>query len=226
MKTIIIGGGKIGYYLFKTLIGEHRNAVLVEIDKFTCEWIADEINADVICGDGTDPDVLKDAGIEDANTIIAVTGTDEENLVICEIAKHTYQVSKAIARINNPKNIETFKALGIDRTVCSTEVIAGLIEYESDDEDFEVIQTLERGSLLMVEIGIGSDNVWRGKTIRDLELPPECVIVSILRGDSIIYAKGDTQILLGDKVLLITNREVLYRLKKHIRNSEGQQNEW
>ena len=124
MKSIIIGGGKIGFNLLKTLKDRGYNVTLIEIDENICRAIAEDIDSDIICGDGTSLDVLKDAGINGADIIAAVTGKDEENLVICQIAKRGFNIGKSIARINNPKNIPMFKALGVDQTVCSTEVIA------------------------------------------------------------------------------------------------------
>ena len=209
MKTIIIGGGKIGYYLFKTLKERGYKVTIIERDKETCMKIAEDFNADVIWGDGTNLEVLKDAGIEEAEIIAAVTGTDEENLVICQIAKLSFNSKRTIARVNNPKNTTMFKNLGIDNTVCSTEVIANLIEYAFDKDDYRIISTLERGSMVLAELLIKENNLWCNKRVKDLILPEECVFVSVLRGESVIYPRGDTQILPNDKVVIITNKSVL-----------------
>ncbi len=209
MKTIIIGGGKIGYNLFKTLRERDFEVTLIERDKETCLRIAEDFDTDIICGDGTNLEVLKDAGIENAEIIAAVTGTDEENLVICQIAKLSFHTHKTIARVNNPKNMVMFKNLGIDNTVCSTQVIAHLIENSLDKEDYQIISTFERGAMLLAELLIKEENPWCNKPIRELDLPKECVLVSILRGDNVTYLRGDTVILAGDKVVIITNKTVL-----------------
>ncbi|WFR60057.1 NAD-binding protein [Anaerocolumna sp. AGMB13025] len=209
MRSIIVGGGKIGYNLFKTLIERSHDVILIERDKETCLKIAEDISSGVIWGDGTDIEVLKDAGIEEAEIVAAVTGLDEENLVICQIAKISFQTKKTIARVNNPKNISMFKTLGIDNTVCSTEVIANLIEYELDKEDYRILNTFERGSMVLTEIIIRDNCLWRDKMIKDLVLPEECVFVSVLRGDKVIYPRGDTELFDSDKVLIITNKSVL-----------------
>jgi trk system potassium uptake protein TrkA len=216
MKSIIIGGGKIGYNLFKILIERGYEATLIERDKDTCTKIAEDINADVIWGDGTDIEVLKDAGIEDADIVAATTGADEENLVICQIAKISFYTNKTIARVNNPKNTKMFKMLGIDNTVCSTEVIASLIEYELYKEEYRVINTFERGSMVLVEIIIRPGNKWCNKTIKELELPEECVFVSILHGEKVIYPRGDSFIEENDKVLIITNKQVITTLTRQL----------
>jgi trk system potassium uptake protein TrkA len=127
MNIIIVGGGKVGYYLMKSMVEDGNEVCIIESQKSLCEKIAEEFNDMVIWGDGTSLEVLKDAGIDRADVIVAATGKDEENLAICQIAKMNYSISKTIARINNPKNTQVFKELGVDKTVCSTAVIANLI---------------------------------------------------------------------------------------------------
>jgi trk system potassium uptake protein len=218
MEAIIVGGGKIGYNLLKTLKERGYQVTLVERDDDTCSRIAVELNGDVICGDGTDLEILKDAGIEEAEIVAAVTGTDEENLVICQIAKISDSSKKTIARVNNPKNVSMFKALGINQIVCSTEVIANLIESELDKEEYHIIQTFERGSAILVELSVNTKNPWCNCKIRDLVLPNECVITSVVREEKMIYPRGDTEVKDGDRVLFITNHSTLTDLMNHLHN--------
>ncbi|MGB4587847.1 MAG: TrkA family potassium uptake protein [Clostridiaceae bacterium] len=214
MRSIIIGGGKVGYYLFKTLHERGHEVVLIERDRDTCQRMAEDISADVILGDGTDIDVLKDAGIENAEIVAAVTGTDEENLVICKIAKLRFDINRTIARVNNPKNMEMFKTLGIDTTVCSTAVIVNLIESEVNQKEIRIINTFERGSMVFAEALINEKMVWTNKKVAELSLPEECIFVSVLRGNTSIYPKGDTLILTGDKILLVTSTKTLSGLSE------------
>ena len=158
--------------------------------------------------------MLKDAGIDDAEVVAAVTGSDEENLVICQIAKTTFNVSKTIARVNNPKNITMFKELGVDKTVCSTAVIANLIEYEIDKDNFKIIQSFERGAMILVEIKIDKDSIWCEEFIKDLDLPGECVVTTVLRNEKAIYPRGNTRIIEYDNILVLTNNTGLSELKK------------
>lgn len=223
MKSIIIGGGKIGFNLLKTLKDRGYNVTLIEIDENICRAIAEDIDSDIICGDGTSLDVLKDAGINDADIIAAVTGKDEENLVICQIAKRGFNIGKSIARINNPKNIPMFKALGVDQTVCSTEVIADLIEYEFDRDVCKIVQTFDRGAMILVEVAVKDGNKWINQYVKDLSLPSECVIVSILRDEKALFVRGDTQIKNGDNIHIITNRATVPEIKKQL-HSGGAQN--
>ena len=218
MKSIIVGGGKVGYFLLKTLHDRGYNVALIERDDTICKQIAEDIDADILYGDGTDINVLKDAGIEDAEVVAAVTGTDEENLVICELAKVNFQIKKTIARVNNPKNMSMFKALGVDKTVCSTEVIANLIQYEFDRDDFKIVQVLDRGAMILVERTVNEESNWLNCFIKDLHLPSECVIASVLRDEKVIYPRGNTQILNQDRILIITSKNALLELKKHSKN--------
>ncbi len=220
MKSIIVGGGKIGYYLLKTLHDQSYNVFLIERNYSTCKSIADELDANIICGDGTDIEVLKDAGIDEAEVVAAVTGSDEENLVICVIAKNTFHISKTIAKINNPKNISMFKALGVDRTVCSTAVIANLIEYEFDKDNARILQTFDRGAMILAEIKIDKGSTWTDQFVKDLELPEECVMSSILRNDKAIYPRGNTRIQVNDNILILTNTAGFTQLKRMIREGE------
>ena len=209
MKTIIVGGGKVGYNLFKTLKERGHKVCIIERSRSECLKIAEDFDVDVICGDGTELSVLKDAGIDSAEIIVAVTGADEENLVICQTARLSFPSMKTIARINNPKNIDMFEKLGIDNTVCSTEVIANLIEYSFDKDDYRVISTLEQGTILIAELFIRQNNKWANKCVKELVLPKECVLVSIMRNRVVIYPRGETQIYEGDKILIMAGKVVL-----------------
>ena len=205
MRAIIIGGGKVGYYIFKTLQGNKYDITLIEQDRDLCDKIAEEIDGDIICGDGTNLEVLEEANIQNAEIVAAVTGKDEENLVICQMAKISFNVSKTIARINNPKNRPIFKVLGVDRTVCSTEVIANLIEGEFANEKLKTVQTFEMGGMILVETCISKEDKGCGKRICDLKLPSECVITSIVRDSEVVFPKGEVKLKANDKLLMITN---------------------
>lgn len=216
MKAVIVGGGKVGYNLLKTLKEKQYNVVLIERNLDVCNLIAEEFNGDVIHGDGTDLEVLRDAEIEDAQLVAAVTGKDEENLVICQIASKKFNVSKTISRINNPKNISVFKTLGVNNTVCSTEVIANLIEWELSMDRIKVIKTFENGEVVLVEAILEGKNSWEDKKVEDLKIPEDCVIVTIFREDKTIYPKGSTTIRKDDRILIVTNIQGTEELKKSI----------
>jgi trk system potassium uptake protein TrkA len=216
MKTIVVGGGKVGYYLVKTLKEKKHKVVLIEKDITICEKIAEELQVDVICGDGSDVDVLQDAGIEETEVVAAVTGKDEENLVICQMAKVNFNINETIARINNPKNIAIFEALGVDKTVCSTQVICNLVEGEFNSEPLKIIESINKGQMILVEAKIDSESAWKDKSIDQLKIPKECLILSIIRSGKVIFPRGSVDIKEGDKVLIITNTDKKKDLEKYI----------
>lgn len=216
MKAIIVGGGKVGYYLLRMLKDKHYDITLIEKCRRICDKIAEDFNATIICGDGTDFDILKDAGIEEADVVAAVTGKDEENLVICQITKAVFGVNKTIARVNNPKNRLIFKTLGVDRTVCSTEVIANIIEGQFAGNSLKVLQTLDRGEIILAEAIITKKSICCNKIISSLMLPAECVIVSIIRNEKVIFPRGGIEIVEEDKVLITTKIEKLKEVEKSI----------
>jgi len=216
MRAVVVGGGKVGYYLIKALNEKKHQVVLIEKDIKICEKIAEELQVDVICGDGSDIEVLKDADIEEADVVAAVTGKDEENLVICQMAKVNFNIKETIARINNPKNTAIFQALGVDKTVCSTQVICNLIEGEFNSEPLKVIESINKGEMILVEAKIDSESAWRDKSIDQLKLPKECLILSIIRSEKVIFPRGSIDIKEGDKVLIITNTDRKNDVEKSI----------
>lgn len=205
MKIIVIGGGKVGYYLIKTLKQKKHHVTLIEKDRGLCNKVSEQLDVDVICGDATDINVLEDADIDIADVVAAVTGKDEENLVICQIAKTNFNVVHTLARVNNPKNQELFKMLGVDNTVCSTQVITNLIDWECENEKVRIIQTFEKGKMILVQVEIDRKTLWCNKCIKNLKLPKDCVIVSIFRNEHVIYPTGDTLIQEKDKVIFVTD---------------------
>lgn len=207
MKVIVIGGGKVGFYLAKNLVNRKHNVTLIEKDKKLCNKISKKINTDIIHGDGTDLDVLRDAEIDIADVVVAATGKDEENLVICEVAKENFNIKQTISRINNPKNQEVFKMLSVDKTVCSTEVISNLIDWEFENEQIRILQIFERGNMVLVEIYIDKNISWCNKLIKNLVMPLDFVIVYIYRDSNVIYPKGDLLIKDNDKVVIATDSE-------------------
>lgn len=212
MKVIVIGGGKVGFYLAKTLKQRRHEVTVIEKDLELCNKIAQQIDVDVINGDGTDIDVLKDADIDITDVVAAVTGKDEENLVICQVVKNNFNVQQTIARVNNPKNQTLFKTLGVDNTVCSTQVITNLIDWECESEQIRIIQIFERGQMLLVEIQIDKKMTWCNKYVKDLNIPENTVLTSIFRDDKVVYPNGDTLIKEKDKVVIVTDNNNMVSL--------------
>jgi len=216
MRAIIIGGGKVGYFLVKTLLERNMRVTLIEKDHDRAIQISKELNIDVLCGDGSDLSLLQEANINDCELVAAVTGSDEENLVVCQIVKLSFNNTKTIARINNPKNIKMFRQLGVDKTVCSTEVIANLINAEMVSDGIKIIQTFEMGSMVLAEINIHLHHKWLMKEIKDINMPRNLVVVSIIRNEEVIYPKGDTLLEEEDNVVFVCDKETISGLRKYL----------
>ena len=218
MYIIIVGGGKLGYYLAKTLAPEKHQLVLIEEDLNLCQKIVDELShlgIQVIHGDGTDINYLKDASIERADILIAVTGFDENNLVACQLAKNYFDVQRTIARVNNPKNINVFKQLGVDSVVSSTALIADIIELEVDWACINNMLSRRVGNVRIKEIHIDRHARAAGKKISDLQLPEGTIIISLIRDNRVIIPDGKTELLAGDDLVIITHADNIVSLTKY-----------
>jgi trk system potassium uptake protein len=204
MFIIIVGAGKVGKSLARKLQVHKHNIVLIESDPKTAQRVAEENQQSlVIYGDGCDPKILEDAGAERAEVVAAVTGDDEDNLIICQMAKENFDVPRTLARINNPRNEETFHRLGIDG-VTSTSIIAKLIEEESTFDDIVTQLTLKRGRLSVVEIILEDESPAANKEVRELNLPEESILTTVIRNNNIIFPKGSTILESHDTIVALT----------------------
>jgi trk system potassium uptake protein len=204
MYIIIVGAGKVGYFLAKRLVNSKHTVSIIEKDKGLCEEIAKEIEAMIINGDGCDPEILEEAGIKRADVIAAVTGDDEDNLIICQLCKELFKVGRTVGRVNNPDNERTFAELGVDVPVDATMIIGKIIEGEVSFSDFVNLMSFKRGKLSIVRIDLPADSPVINKQIKDVRLPGDSVLVSIVRGDDVIVPKGDTLLKPGDDIIALT----------------------
>ena len=204
MYIIIVGGGKVGYYLAKTLLGAEHEVLIIERDKRKCDNISVELGSIAQRGDGTDSTVMEEAGMSRADLAIAVTGDDEDNLMICQMAKKKFGVKRTIARINNPKNEHIFKLLGIDHTVSVTDLILAQIEREIPAQSLVHLLTLREVGTSFVEAKVPVDSPAIGKSLRDLNIPEDCVVPLIIREGKGVVPHGDTRLAAGDEVVAVT----------------------
>jgi trk system potassium uptake protein TrkA len=204
MYIIIVGAGKVGYFLAKRLCASKHSVSIVDRDKGVCEEIAKELEALVIQGDGCDPRILEEAGVARADVVAAVTGDDEDNLIVCQLAKEKFGIQRTVGRVNNPDNEHTFSELGIDVPVDSTKIIAKIIEEEVSFSDFVNLMSFKRGKLAIVRVDLPQDSPVINKKVKDIQLPPDSVLVSIVRGEEVIVPKGDTVLKAGDDIIALT----------------------
>ncbi len=208
MYIIVVGGGQVGYYLAKTLVNESYEVLLIEKNAEKCERICEELGSICMRGDGCEAATLAEAGTGRADMVIAVTDEDEDNLVACQVAKRKFNVSRTIARINNPKNEAIFKKLGIDVTVSSTNLILAHIEHELPSHPLIPLLTLKSGGLEVVEVKIPPNSSVVGRRLGDISLPVESIVCMVIgKGKGPQIPTGDTVLGAEDEVVAVTKPE-------------------
>jgi len=207
MFVIVVGGGKVGYYLTKELIESGHEVALMEKDRRRADQIKDEIGSVEIAQDGCEGKYLHEAGANRADIVAAVTGDDEDNLVICQMAKHHFDVPRTIARVNNPKNEHLFKHLGVDEIVSPTRMILGSIEADIPVQELLHLAALGGGELELVEAQLRDGSPAVGRQAGTLGLPEGCSIFAVIRNERAMSVRSDTELRAGDKVIGIGRTE-------------------
>ncbi len=203
MYVIIVGAGKVGWNLARELIARDREVTLIESDHAKYRIVEEELEHAVQYGDATELWVLERAGIQRADLMIAVTGDDEDNILICQVAKEKYGVQRIVARVNNPRNLQHFKLLGIQPAVSATDLILRLIEHEVPEYGLIQLLALEEEHLEIIELEVGDGSEADGRRVSDIQLPDGSLVISVLRGGTGFVPKGDTIVNAGDQVMLI-----------------------
>jgi trk system potassium uptake protein len=203
MYVLIAGAGKVGWNLARELIAKDHEVTLVEGNRRRYLIVEQELEHAVQYGDATELWVLERAGIQRADMVIAVTGDDEDNMLICQVAKEKYLVDRIIARVNNPRNLQHFKLLDILPAVSATDLILRLIEHEVPKYGLVHLLDLEEEQLEIIEMEVADDAPAAGRRVIDIDLPDGSLIISVLREGGGIVPKGDTVIEAGDEVLLV-----------------------
>lgn len=212
MKVIIVGGGKVGFYLAKALMEHKHSPVVIEKSRQLCTSIANQLDVPVICGDGSILSVLESAGAREADSLVGVAGQDEVNLVCCQIAKRIFHIERTVARVNNPRNVQVMKQLGVDIPISSTYNIARLVERELDTAAIKQLMSLNGGETTLSEVELPHSYELDGLQLSQIHLPEESVIVSITRGGNLIIPRGNTQIFSGDKMIICAQTRVLHEV--------------
>jgi trk system potassium uptake protein TrkA len=215
MYIIVVGGGKVGYYLSEELIHVGHEVLLIEKDARKCAAIAAELGSVVVHGDGCEASTMESVGMARADVVVAVTGDDEDNLVVCQMAKRKFNVPRTIARINNPRNEAIFKRLGIDATVSSTNAIMAQIEEQLPAAALSHLLTLHSVGVSIVEAKVPPDSPAIGVPIKEMDVPDDCIMPLIIRDGQAIIPYGKTALQAGDEILAITpiaERDVLGKL--------------
>jgi trk system potassium uptake protein len=208
MFAVIVGGGKVGSHLAMTLAEDNHQVTLVEVDPDRCAMLADIVDGvTVVCGDGDEPYVLDEANAGMADAIVAATGHDEDNLVVCLLAKLEYDAPLTIARINNPANEWLFtQRFGVDVPVSSTAIMAEVLKNVSLG-DIVTLLRLKSEDMAIDEIVLASDGPAVGKRIADLALPEATQVMAIISEGQVVVPRGDTVLKAGDEVLILARCE-------------------
>lgn len=207
MNILIVGLGRTGAHLADALTEDGaRRITAIEIDEERASSISKKENLAVIWNDGCEPAVLEEAGVRNADLVVAATGDDEDNLVIAQLAKMHFQVPRVIARVNNPSNHWLYtKGWGVDVAVSPTDIITKLIEEEMSLGDLVTLLKLKGGRMALAEITLDSSARAAGKRLGDLGIPGGAVLVAVMRDGEVIVPNGDTILLAGDEVLAVTS---------------------
>jgi trk system potassium uptake protein TrkA len=205
MYMIVAGAGKVGWNLARELIGGGHEVTVIESDRERYMTVEEELEHSVHYGDASELWVLERAGIARADMVIAVTGDDEDNVLISQVAKEKYHVDHTISRVNNPRNLEHFELLGVRPVVSATDLILRLIEHEVPHHGLVHLLDLKQEQLEIIEVEVNSDAPAAGKRISELDLPDGCLVVSVLRDGTGFVPNAETVIEGGDEVLAVLN---------------------
>ncbi|MBV8645613.1 MAG: TrkA family potassium uptake protein [Candidatus Eremiobacteraeota bacterium] len=211
MFIIIVGGGKVGTYLARALLKQNHEVVVIEKDARKAQMMTNLLETDLaVVGDGCDPNILAQAGIARADVVVADTGDDEDNLVVCVITKKQSQ-ARCIARVNNPKNKLIFESLDAERPVTvisSTELILEIIEERVNASDLEPLARIGNGELEIVQLHIAEHSPADGKRLADVALPRGSIVVAVDRGNGeVVVPNGETVLRRGDDVIAMIKRD-------------------
>jgi trk system potassium uptake protein len=204
MYVLIAGGGKAGANVMRSLLRLGHEVTLIEQNRTRFERLEEEFEHQVMQGDATELFVLERAGVaRPPDLVLALTGDDEDNMVIAQLAREKYGASKVIARVNDPRNQSHFDLLGIAPTVCATSSILGLVEHEVPEHDLIHLLELRNENLEIVEVQIDKDSPSVGKRVEALSLPEGSRLISVMRDGQAEIAVGATELQAGDQVLAI-----------------------
>lgn len=204
MKVIVVGGGRVVYFVCRSFLSKGHAVSIVNRDADECQQLARRLNATVIHGDGSFPRILDDAGIDDADAVLAITPRDEDNLIICQIAEKRFGVPRTVAVVSDPDNEEVFPQLGVKNVVSITRILSALIEEQTGVEEITSLLALGEGRVNITELELTDDCPVLAQPLVDVPLPKDALIGCVLRGKDVLVPHGETRLAPGDRVVLIT----------------------
>ncbi len=203
MKVLIVGSGKTLYFLSRNFTAKGYHVILINRDREECVQLARQLSATVVCGDGSDATILKEAGAMGADVVLAVTPNDQDNLVICQLAVLQFAVPRVLALANDPDNAEIFEKLGVS-AFSTTHIVGSLIEQRVSLEQIINLLPVGEGRVNVTEIILNNDSPVAGKRLKEIDLPENALVAVVIRNDQPIVPRGGNELLSGDRVVLIT----------------------
>ncbi len=203
MKVLIVGGGNTLYFLCRNFTAKGYEVVVINRNREECVQLARQLSATVVCGDGSDAGILKEAGVMGADAVLAITPNDQDNLVICQLASLQFGVPRAVALANDPDNVEIFERLGVS-AFSTIRIVGSLIEQRASLEQITNIVPVAEGRVNVTEIVLDAGFPVAGKLLKDIELPENALVAVVIRDKESIVPRGATRLLAGDRVVLIT----------------------
>ncbi|HBT87974.1 TrkA family potassium uptake protein [Desulfobacter sp.] len=203
MKIIIVGGGKPLFFLCRNFTAKGYRVIIINRDKGECVLLSRQLSATVLCGDGSDPEILKQAGAMGADAVLAVTPNDQDNLVICQLAALKFGIPKAIALANDPDNAETFEKLGVS-AFSTTQIVGSLIEQRASMAQILNLLPVGEGRVNVTEIVLEAASPVAGKQLKEIDLPENALIAVVIRDNRPMVPRGGNDLQAGDRIVLIT----------------------
>ena len=207
MKIILIGGGKTIYFLAKQFIAEGQSVTIINRDPEESQALSHELDATILLGDGSDPEILEQAGTGSADVLLSMTSRDHVNLVACQVANEKFDVPRTIALVNNPENEEIFRKLGVSLIFSATRIITSLLEQETDFMAITNLMAVAQGKVNVSEVRLPENALVSGKSLQELKLPAGFLLATIIRNDEVLVPSGSTILQAHDQLILIGQAE-------------------
>lgn len=207
MKLILIGSGKLAYFLTRQFASKGYELTLICSDREDALNLSRQFKATVILGDGSDPAVLQDAEAFRADILLALTSQDQDNLVACQIAQQQFGITETLAIVNDPDNLDIFEKLGVTIAFSATEIIAHLLEQHLEFENIKNITPVAAGDINVMEVTLNDDSPAVGKTLQELEVSSQAQITCIVRNQYITMPKRWTRLQTADHLIVVSRPE-------------------
>jgi trk system potassium uptake protein TrkA len=213
-RVLVVGAGKVGFHLAKLLRESGYEVSVLDRDHGACLKVAEELDALAIMGDGTEIEPLGEAGAGKADYIVAATGKDEDNVAVCRIAKSRYACPRTIARVIDPANEALYRLAGADAIIDATSLAARMIRDALPAEGMRLLSIFESGDFALAELELDGSSPAAGRSVSELRLPGDCVLIALTRGGTVLLTRGGTLLAAGDRVFALANRKSMSGLRK------------